>query len=1001
MRHNFDYRVWLRYIVDHPWRVILAVLLATLVLGAEIPHLKIKASVYEVCIRDSTEYKNYQRFLSQFGGGEYIEVVARGQNVFDPQTFASIRRLSEKFSAIPGVLEVISLPRIKDQMDLLDEWSIPQFEEKLQPVKLFENCLYNRGKTATAFLVILEDIRAEEPIVRAIDQILKEESERTGLYLYQIGMPVLSQALMDNLRKDFSFLPVLALALMLGILLYLFRSWRLVLGPVVCVVVALAWTFGVMAWADKPVSALSLIVPIFILAVGTAYCLHVAAEYLVEAEKADTPAEAAYTTMRHIRLPTVLAVASTLLGLSVLIFNSMDAIRAFAAPACVGMLSVMLLILFLLPAILALIPLPGPEKVRTKPRLVDRFLRGVIKANLQHQKLTISIIALISLAAAAGIPRVKLETNPSKYFDESLPVSKHFTDVYKDLSGSFPVNIVVDAGREGYFLKPENLAKLAHFQEYLMSITGVDKTVSFADYMKLARYSASDFDRLEYALPETETQARYMSTLYEMMLGPDVAGRFVSQDYSKATIFMLTHLISSRDWLATEKRIEDYWRTHFAADFDMYPTSMGVVVAHSNKTVTHGLVKSLFFTIGLVFVIMFVLFLSVKAALVTLLPNMFPILLNFGVMGWLGLELSMNTGVISTIALGLAIDDTIHYMVRYNREFRKDLNERRALTATLSTVGRPIVFTTVTITTGFFVLTLSDFLPTSTFGALMMVTMVSALVGDLFLLPSLMTRVELVTIWDMLQVKLGKEPVKEFPLFAGLSRPQIQSLLMAADIREFPPGEIRLPAVAGGSSIWSVVSGEVVMYHTVGKGDAGLHGSRIRIATLGPGEVIGQSGEESWHSSEITLLARTRTELLQINARVIKRFQWLFPLAANRFIFNLISVISARLRQTTEILAGPGYTDDVTGLPNRATFTRDLQKELARADRYGHSVSVVVVEIANLKEINTREGFHTGDRVLAEAAGILASRIRPFDTLCRLDEFRFAAFLVCTPEKDA
>ena len=149
---------------------------------------------------------------------------------------------------------------------------------------------------------------------------------------------------------------------------------------------------------------------------------------------------------------------------------------------------------------------------------------------------------------------------------------------------------------------------------------------------------------------------------------------------------------------------------------------------------------------------MFLMFLSGKVGLIALLPNCFPIIMNFGIMGWLGIPLSMSTGLIASIAIGLAVDDTIHYLYRYNREFKRDLDKNRALRDTIKHVGKPIIFTTLTISIGFFVLIFSHFNPTAIFGFLMVTTMLSALIGDLILLPTLMLRVELVTAWDLLKL---------------------------------------------------------------------------------------------------------------------------------------------------------------------------------------------------------------------------------------------------------
>jgi len=138
--------------------------------------------------------------------------------------------------------------------------------------------------------------------------------------------------------------------------------------------------------------------------------------------------------------------------------------------------------------------------------------------------------------------------------------------------------------------------------------------------------------------------------------------------------------------------------------------------------------------------------------LIAILPNIYPIIVNFGIMGWLGIRLSMATGLIASIAIGLAVDDTIHYLHRYNREFRKDLNKDRALRDTIKSVGKPIIFTTLTISVGFSILLFSHFQPTATFGFLMVVTMFLALIGDLIILPALMLHVELVTAWDLLKL---------------------------------------------------------------------------------------------------------------------------------------------------------------------------------------------------------------------------------------------------------
>ena len=216
---------------------------------------------------------------------------------------------------------------------------------------------------------------------------------------------------------------------------------------------------------------------------------------------------------------------------------------------------------------------------------------------------------------------------------------------------------------------------------------------------------------------------------------------------------------------------------------------MGVVISESSQLITEGQIKSLLLTLVLVFAILFVLFLSYKVGIIGMLPNCFPIIVSFGLMGWLGIPLSMVTSLVASIAVGLAVDDTIHYLVRYNREFKRDLNKENALRETILHMGKPIILTTLTISLGFSVLLFSHFKPTAIFGLVIMITMFSALLGDLILLPSLMLHVELVTLWDLLKLRLGSDPQKGIPLFKGLSKTQVYYILMAGALRTHERGE--------------------------------------------------------------------------------------------------------------------------------------------------------------------------------------------------------------------
>jgi signal transduction histidine kinase len=287
----------------------------------------------------------------------------------------------------------------------------------------------------------------------------------------------------------------------------------------------------------------------------------------------------------------------------------------------------------------------------------------------------------------------------------------------------------------------------------------------------LVSYALNQYDSEYYTIPQEAFETRMAINNYKSLLGEDMFLRFMTPQLNKASILVLTHMSSSKDFLKTRENILTYARQNFPAPLHFEVTGFGVAISASSHLLTAGQVKSISLSMALIFGIMFLMFLSGKVALIALLPNCFPIIINFGIMGWLGIPLSMSTSLIASIAIGLAVDDTIHYFYRYNIEFKRDLDKNRALRDTIKHVGMPIIFTTLTISIGFFVLIFSHFEPTAIFGFLMVTTMLSALIGDLILLPTLMLHVELVTAWDLLKLipNLGG-------LSAGLAHELIQPL---------------------------------------------------------------------------------------------------------------------------------------------------------------------------------------------------------------------------------
>lgn len=995
-------RNWLRFIVDHPIQVIVLVLFITLLFAWQLPRLSFQTSIYDLTIEDLAETVRYESFKKDFGTEEIILVVVKGKSIFEQSTFQNIGDLSEKLSAIKGVRRVISLPGIKKDMDLTDKWSLADFEKIITPIDLFPKNLISADKKTTVITLILEDIKEKAQIIEAAQKIIDEED--TGLRLYQIGMPLVSKALATYTEQDFLRLPPITFLIIACVLFFFFRNLRGILIPVGSVTIALIWTFGLMAWTETPLSMLTMIVPIFLIAVGTAYCMYIFPEYFTQIERTDSRREASYLCFTQVGFPTSLAVITTTIGLGSLLLSRISAIKEFAFFSCFGIWSMLVIMLVLLPAVFALLPFPKKKTRRrlSKKDVLHRLLQKIVHLNLHHQKVTLPIVAAVTLIGIAGIFQIRVETNPVGFFKRETPISQHFHDIYQDMAGSFPINVVLDSKTEGYFESPEHLKLIARVQGFLDALEGVDKTISFTDYLKLVNYATNQYEEKFYALPEESFEVRMLMNSYKTMLGQDTFDRFMDLNLSKVNILLRTHISSSKDFLGVKKKVEDYLRETLPRDFHVQVTGFGIVISQSSHLLTEGQVKSLSLTLVLIFGIMFLLFLSSKVGLIAIIPNCFPIIVNFGLMGWLGIELSVATSLIASIAIGLAVDDTIHYLVRYNREFKKDLVKTRALEETIQTVGRPIIFTTLTIGLGFSILIFSHFKPTAVFGLMMVITMGSALLGDLIILPSLMTRVELVTLWDLLRLKMGKDPEKGIPLFRGLSSSQVHYILMAGSLKRYESGEVLFRKGETSDSMFAVISGELEVVDVLEDADAVSHHATKKILNvLKGGDVVGEMGMVRSCQRSATVIARAPTELLQINDRMIKRLQWLYPPTAQKFFFNLMSIICDKLEYTTQCLTDVTTRDALTGLQNRDYFMGILDKEIARAHRYHTDLSVFLLDLDNFKGINRTYGYEVGDRILSGVGEFIQKHVRKSDQMCRYGGQQFAAMLINSPSAEA
>jgi hypothetical protein len=288
------------------------------------------------------------------------------------------------------------------------------------------------------------------------------------------------------------------------------------------------------------------------------------------------------------------------------------------------------------------------------------------------------------------------------------------------------------------------------------------------------------------------------------------------------------------------------------------------------------------------------MFLSLRIGLIAMVPNLFPILVFFGLMGASGAVLSLSTNIIAAIVLGIAVDDTIHLMTRLSAQVRATADREQAVLHTFSTVGKPVFYTSVILFLGFLTLCVSTFVPIREFGILAAVTMIVALGADVVLLPAILSTTRIITLWDLLYLKLGRDPHKMIPLFEGLRPLQAKIVTLMGELKTFTKDEAIVRQGEKGREMFVLLKGTADIY-------IDTQGKSRRIAGLQRGDVFGEMGLVRRHERSADVIATEDVEVLAVNERFLSRIKRRYPRIGAQIFFNVAKILSDRLEEARRV----------------------------------------------------------------------------------------------------
>jgi predicted RND superfamily exporter protein len=911
-----------RWMVRHPLVVIAANLLVTAVLGFYALNIRVESSVASVLPAGDPEVEYYAKIRETFGSDNVIVIAVRADDIFAASTLEKIARVTDALGGIRGISWVTSITNAKDPTEDIFRIKrllrrIPSTANEIEVLKkklsqfplLGRNLVAEDYKTAGIGVFLENDVTdvryADLKIDERIREILDKQAGPERFYFF--GYEHVQQSLLGLMTQDLARFTPIALALVLTVFWLSFWTVRGVVLPVLSVLMALSWTLGVMVLAGKSITIGTFILPPLLLVIGSTYAIHVMARYYEQVDAGAPSEELVLRAFERVWLPLVISAFTNIVGFGSLMVNDITAIWDLGLFAVIGLSFLAVTSLTFIPAALQLMAVePRTRRSGKVSPTLSEFLVRLGKRAYVFRRGILWACAAIALVAAAGASLIRVNSNLLSYFKRTSEVRQANDVINENLGGTSIFYLVLEGTEPDLFRRWEVLKEVRDLRSFLLTLPGGISSVSVIDWLELIEASINK-GKSEEAGEMLDEQGKPLPREAPKLFWEDPKSLAdplawvaknpkdfsVTEDFRTALVLVRTKLTGSREIEETLARIRDYVGKQFPPKIHVHLTGSLVLLTGSASDIVAGQIKSLSLALVVIFIVMALMFLSVKVGFLAILPNALSIVIFFGAMGWLGVFQNFITSLIAAIALGIAVDSTVHYMARFNLELKGAADQSSALVETLRIVGVPIIYATVALFLGFLTFAFASLVPIQQFGVLSGMTMATALAANLVLLPALLATTKIITVWDLLAVKLGKDPAKTIPFFAGLRPAQARIVVLMGEIKRFAPGETIVRQGELGDEMYVIIQGAVDVFAGSGK-------ERRLLARHGHGQVFGEMGLVRHDRRSADVVAAEPVELLAVDERFLERIQFRYPRIASKVFLNLTRIVSDRLERMTE-----------------------------------------------------------------------------------------------------
>ncbi|MCK4841636.1 MAG: MMPL family transporter [Methylococcales bacterium] len=745
-----------RFVVANPWWILLLTLGMVSAMAVGLADLGFKDDYRVYFGEENPQLIAFNEIQDTYNKSDAVLFVLHAEdgNIFDTQGLQAIDELTTKSWKIPYSSRVDSLTNFQhttaeqDDLYVADLVTDPLVSEqqiaKIKQVALNEPFLVNRlvskqghvaGVNVTMQMPGKDPMEATEIAVIAREYATEIELKYPGIKVYLTGMTMMNNAFSESAMNDNKVLVPIMYGIVILALFFSLRSFSATFSVVLLIIISVISALGIAGWLGWHLTPTSAIAPTIILTMAVADCVHILVTQLHNMRIGHEKKQAIKESLRVNFQPIFLTSLTTSIGFLSMNFSDAPPFRDLGNIVAIGVMLAWLFSITFLPALMSLLPI----KVKIKDDLDNTLMKRLAEKVIQHRKSLLIINAIIALIMMSFIPQNKLNDEFVKYFDEKSEFRQSTDFLNDNMGGIYTIEFAINAQEVGAVNEPKFLQDVQKFVDWSFAQPETVHVNTFTDIFKRLNKSMHGDNDEWYRLPEMRELAAQYLLLYEMSLpyGLDLNDQ-INIDKSGVRIIVTLQSMSSNEMLALEQRINQ-WLSQNMTEYKVNMASPVLMFSHiGSRNIIRMMVGSIL-ALVLISLLLILAFKSFKLGLISLVPNLIPAGIAFGIWGIIGGQIGLGLSVVTGMTLGIVVDDSVHFISKYRRaRIEKNMNSEDAVRYAFSTVGVALWITSMVLVSGFIVLSFSLFTMNSEMGLMTAITIATALFLDLLFLPPLL-----------------------------------------------------------------------------------------------------------------------------------------------------------------------------------------------------------------------------------------------------------------------